>query len=250
MSGFRVRTYIAEGEDPHITRTTLIKNLETLIDAVMTILSLGIESEDGTTRLKILRQLFRNGTDLIRDHCRQHRSKIQDPATFKMMADMVDDDLGRWSSAWFTRALAFQKQHQIPPEIKFMPPVIGPQWTIIVDYIAGGRLRNVTARSTHSIKSPTKRPRPEKSGAAGDNYCFLDDIPGGCPRRICPWEHTKTKQPPRQQRGRQHGRWTCPEPRCGKRRPRGYFWWRFRPGRPRERRQQPFRRRGRRRRRQ
>ena len=72
-----------------------------------------------------------------------------------------------------------------------MPPVIGPQWMIIVDYIAGGRLRNVTARSTHSIKSPTKRPRSEKSGAASDNYFFLDDIPGGCPRRICPWEHTK-----------------------------------------------------------
>ena len=109
MSGFRVRTYIAEGGDPHITCTTLIEHLETLIDAVMTILPLGIESEDGTTRLEILHQRLRNGTDLIRDHCCQHRSKMRDPATFKMMADMVDDDLGRWSSAWFTRALAFQK---------------------------------------------------------------------------------------------------------------------------------------------
>ena len=144
MSGFRVRSYIAEGDDPHFTRTTLIEHLETFIDAVMTLLSLGIESEDGTTRLEILRQRFRNGTDLIRDHCRQHRGKMQDPGTFKMMADMVDDDLGRWSSAWFTRALAFQKQHQTPLEIEFMPPVIGPQWMIIGDYIAGGGLRNVT----------------------------------------------------------------------------------------------------------
>ena len=55
MSGFRVRTYIAEGDDSHTTRTTLIEHLETLIDAAMTILSLGIESEDGTTRLEILR---------------------------------------------------------------------------------------------------------------------------------------------------------------------------------------------------
>ena len=127
MSGFRVRTYIAEGDDPHITRTTLIEYLETLIDAVMTILSLGIESEDGTTRLEILRQRFRNGTDLIRDHCRQLRSKMQHTATFKMVADMVDDDLGRWSSAWFTRAMVFQKHHKTPPEIEFMPRVIGPQ---------------------------------------------------------------------------------------------------------------------------
>ena len=157
----------------------------------MTILSLGIESEDGTTRLEILHQRFRNDTDLIRDHCCQHRSKIQDPATFKLMADMVDDDLGRWSLAWLTRALAFQKQHQTPPEIEFMPPVIGPQWMMIGDYIAGGGLRNVTARSTHSIKSPTKCPRSEKSGAAGDNYCFLNDRPGGCHRRNFLWEHTK-----------------------------------------------------------
>ena len=60
-----------------------------------------------------------------------------DPSTVKMTADMVDDDLGRGSSAWFTRALAVQKQHQTPPEIDFTPPVIGPQWTIIGDYIAG-----------------------------------------------------------------------------------------------------------------
>ncbi|CAN0224997.1 unnamed protein product [Ascophyllum nodosum] len=98
---------------------------------------------------------------------------MQDPATVKMMADMVDDDLGRASLAWFTRALAVQKQHQTPPEIDFTPPVIGPQWTIIGDYIAGGGLHNVTARSTHSIKSPTKRPRSEKSGAASNNYCFF-----------------------------------------------------------------------------
>ena len=107
------------------------------------------------------------------------------------MTDMVDDDPGRGSSAWFTRALAVQKQHQTPPEIDFMPPVIGPQWMIIGDYIAGEGLRNVTARSTHSIKPPTKRPRSEKSGAAGANYCFLDDRPGGGHRRNCPWEHTK-----------------------------------------------------------
>ena len=115
MSGFCVRSYIAEGDDPHITHSTLIEHLKTLIDAVLTLLSVGTESEDGTTRLKILRQRFRSGTDLIRDHCHQRRNKMQDPGTFKMMADMVDDDLGRWSSAWFTRALAFQRQHQTPP---------------------------------------------------------------------------------------------------------------------------------------
>ena len=190
MSGFRVRSYIAEGDDPHITRTTLIEHLETLIDAVLALLSLGIELEDGTTRLEILCQRFRSSTDLIRDHCRQHRSKMQDPGMFKMMADMFDDDLGRWSSALFTRALAFQKQHQTPQEIEFMPPVIGPQWTIIGDYIAAGGLRNVTARSTYPIKSPTKRLRSEKYGAAGDIFCFLDDRPGSCNRRNCPWEHT------------------------------------------------------------
>ena len=58
MSGLRVRSYIAGGDDPHITRTTFIEHLETLIDAVLTLLSLGIESEDKTMRLEILRQRF------------------------------------------------------------------------------------------------------------------------------------------------------------------------------------------------
>ena len=98
---------------------------------------------------------------------------MQDPATVKMMAEMVDDNLGRGYSAWFIRALAVQKQHQTPPEIDFTPPVIGPQWIIIGNYIAGGGLNNVLAPSTESIKSSTKRPRSEKSGAAGDNYCFF-----------------------------------------------------------------------------
>ena len=98
---------------------------------------------------------------------------MQDPASVKMMADMVDDGLGRGYSAWFTRALAVKKQHQTPPEIDFTPPVIGPQWIIIGNYIAGGGLVNFLARSTHFIKSPTERPRSEKSRAAGDNHCVF-----------------------------------------------------------------------------
>ena len=58
--------------------------------------------------------------------------------------------------------------------------------------------------------------------------------------------HQET-QPPPQQRGRRHGRRARPEPRHGTRTPRRCRWWRFRPGRPRERRQQPLRRRRRRR---
>ena len=54
------------------------------------------------------------------------------------------------------------------------------------------RTAHFTARSTHSIKSPTKRPRSRKPGApAGDNYCFVDDRLGGCHRRKCPWECAK-----------------------------------------------------------
>lgn len=48
---------------------------------------------------------------MIRTHCRQHRSKMNDPATFKVMADMVDEDVGQWTSTWFTKALVFKKQH-------------------------------------------------------------------------------------------------------------------------------------------
>ncbi|CAM9542975.1 unnamed protein product, partial [Ectocarpus sp. 12 AP-2014] len=130
MSGFRVRMYIAESDDPNLTRTNLVEHMETLVYAIMKVLKVGIGSEDGKTRLEILRQQLREGVEMVRAHCRQHRSKMTDDATFKVMADMVDEDLSQWTSTWFTRALAFKKQYQTPPHIESMPRVVGPQWNV------------------------------------------------------------------------------------------------------------------------
>lgn len=65
-------------------------------------------------------------------------------------------------------------------------------WNIIRKFIGGVRLRNIFACSSYSIVSLTKRPRSGKSGAAGDNHCFMDDKAGGCHRRNCPWEHANS----------------------------------------------------------
>ncbi|CAN0442854.1 unnamed protein product [Pylaiella littoralis] len=143
--------------------------METLFDATMTFLRIGIESEDGLTRLGFVQQRLQRGTDSVRDHCQQHRSKMEDPSTFKMMAEMVNEGIGQWTSVGFTRAVSFQKQHPTPPEIKHMPLVIGPQWAVIGDYIV-----NVVLPSTHSLMSPTKRPGLRKSPATGDNRCFVE----------------------------------------------------------------------------
>ncbi|CAB1102718.1 unnamed protein product [Ectocarpus sp. CCAP 1310/34] len=180
MSGFRVRMYIAESDDPNLTSTNLVEHMETLVYAIMKVLKVGIGSEDGQTRLELLRQQLQEGVEMVRAHCRQHRSKMHDAATFKVMADMVDEDLGNWTSTWFTRALAFRKQYPTPPHIESMPPVVGPQWNVTGNFIASGGLRNIVIRSHHSLMSPTKRPRP---GNSGDRRCFMEDRPGGCTRR-------------------------------------------------------------------
>ena len=109
----------------------------------MGILKIGIESDDGRTRLQILQQQLDVGVEMITSHCREYRSKMHDRATFDMVAKMIDDDMAEWTSAWLTETLAFRKKHQNPPHIEDMPPVIGPQWQTVGDFIASGGLRQV-----------------------------------------------------------------------------------------------------------
>lgn len=92
ISGFHARMYIAERDDPNLTRTNLVEHIEALVFAIMKVLSVGLVSEDGVTRVEILRQRLREGSEMVRIHCRQHRSKMNDAATFKVVADTIDED--------------------------------------------------------------------------------------------------------------------------------------------------------------
>lgn len=79
----------------YIAWTNFVKHMETLVFAIMTVLSIGIMSEDGQTRLELLRQRLQEGTALVRAHSSQHRFNMNDAATFRVMAGMIDDDLGQ-----------------------------------------------------------------------------------------------------------------------------------------------------------
>ena len=163
MDGVHVKDYITKSDDDTITTTDMPEHIHTLAHAIMGILKIGIESDDGRTRLQLLQQQLDVGVEMITSHCREYRSKMHDRATFDMVAKMIDDDLAEWTSARLTKTLAFRK-HQIPPHIEGMPPVIGPQWQIVGDFIASGGLRQVIFRSypaaaAAAVMSPTKRGR-------------------------------------------------------------------------------------------
>ena len=78
MSGFRVRLYVGENDEPQVTSTPLYEHLDILIDAIMTLVSLGIESEDRRARLGILRGALEEGATLLRAHCRKWPAKMVD----------------------------------------------------------------------------------------------------------------------------------------------------------------------------
>ena len=196
MDGFHVKDYITRSDDATITTTDIPEHIHTLAHAIMGILKIGIESDDGRTRLKILQQQLNVGVDMITTHCREYRSKMYDQATFDIVAKMIDDDLAEWTSMWLTKTLAFRKKHQSPPHIEDMPPVIGPQWQIVGDFIASGGLRQVIFRSSPAtavttVMSPIKRGRQSTGEGRGKGICWKQDKPGGCRRRNCPFDHTK-----------------------------------------------------------
>lgn len=122
-----------------------------------------------------------------------------------MLADMVDEDLGLWAAAWLAETVTFTKEYDTAPSIEQMPPVMGPQWTVLANFIAGGGLRNLRLRHgpvAATVMSPTKRSPHGANGGGGGNRgsgngrCFAQGDPGGCQRRNCIFDHdTKEGQP-------------------------------------------------------
>ena len=53
MDGFHVKDYITKSDDATITTTDMPEHIHTLAHAIMGILKIGIESDDGRTRLQI-----------------------------------------------------------------------------------------------------------------------------------------------------------------------------------------------------
>ena len=127
VDGFHVKDYLTKSDDDTITTTDMPEHIHILVSAVMGVLRIGIESDDGLTRLQILQQRFNDGVDMITTYWRQYRSKMLDQVTFDMVAKMIDDDLAEWKSEWLKQTLAFRKKYTSPPHIEDMPPVIGPQ---------------------------------------------------------------------------------------------------------------------------
>lgn len=116
---------------------------------------------------------------------------MEDEATFDMVDDLVDDDLRDWSSALANTALSFKKQHPNPPEIELMPPVVGPRWNVVADFISSGGLRSHYVQRVATTMSPTKRARLGES--TSDTRCYAELNSGDCHRRNC--ERFQTKKP-------------------------------------------------------
>ena len=90
MSGFRLRAFVARGDDSRHHQYHLIEHLDTLVEAVLTVLGLGITAEASLDRLHTLREGLAAGADRLRLHCRQHRSRLSDRAPIDPIAYLID----------------------------------------------------------------------------------------------------------------------------------------------------------------
>ena len=117
---------------------------------------------------------------------------MKDTRVFQMIADIVNDDLKTWAAEWLCAAVKFRTIYDAPPTIEHFPPVMGPQWTDLRDFIGSGGLRQIALRQT-AVMSPTKRSRESNGGGGreGKGLCWQQDKPGGCRRRNCQFEHHK-----------------------------------------------------------
>lgn len=80
MSGFSVRTFIADGVLADGAAVPLPERLGVLIAVVVTALSRGITSDVGSTRIQMLGGGLRRGLIPFRRHCNEVRSKMHIPA--------------------------------------------------------------------------------------------------------------------------------------------------------------------------
>lgn len=193
MGSFNILDYISVGDDPTITRTNLPDHMDTFVNAIITLYDCGLSTEEGSSRLGILRQQLESGASMLRKHCLKYPSRLNDKRVFQMLADIVNDDLKTWAAKWLCAAVRFRNIYDSPPAVEHFPPVMGPQWNDLQDFIGSGGLRNIAIRqvSAAAVMSPTKRGRQSTGDGGGKGHCWKQDKPGGCRRRDCPFEHRK-----------------------------------------------------------
>eukprot|EP00752_Nemacystus_decipiens_P015616 g13939.t1 len=134
-------------------------------DALMAEVSRGVSGAVCDARLDVLCRGLEKGASVLRQHATAHRSSaMHEPANYKVLADIINDDLNDLSD----QTLAIMREFLAPPRSDEFPDVLVPSWSHLKTYISG------CPRSASECKfedahdpNPTSRARSRGGGDGG-----------------------------------------------------------------------------------
>ena len=194
LSDFDMRMFVPNGDDTRGEGISLPEHLEILIEAIQTIISKGVMSDEGLQRVEVLVKGLDRGLKMLRRHCNEFRSKLRSAENYDMMAGLVNDDLNCWAGELFDAATTFAKIHVSPPTAAQFPAVVTPAWPDLTAYVNAGGLRNLSNQPQQRQSSTSGSGKSKAATAArkgGNQYCFAFNSEEGCRRsaRDCRWVH-------------------------------------------------------------
>lgn len=160
LSGFQVRIFAPNGDDSSGEGISLPQYLDTLIQALVTIVSKSATSAEGVQRVDVLVKGLRLGLTILRRHCNEFRSRMRVASVHTLMANIGDQDLDRRVGELFDAATIPRKLYVSPPDAADCPAVVTQAWTGLTSYLIAGGLRNSLHQSQHqSSASGPGKPR-------------------------------------------------------------------------------------------
>lgn len=130
-------------------------------------------------RVKLLRNGFMAGVNLLTRHSMEHRETVTDPDMAKRIAAFIDADMATWTDLVHLEVVYVGKTNPVtPPHAIDLSPVPIPDWCILTAFLSSGELtlackQAMTKRENPAIKSE-------------DCRRFLQ---GRCNRKNCWYRH-------------------------------------------------------------
>ena len=165
LTGFAVTDYMAEGDDMSAAGDMFLpEQMNVMVQSLLTVLGMGVESDTGVERMQTLAHAFHEGAETLRVHCRKHLGKLRISANKNIMRDLVNKNVKSWAADLFGASVAALKASRSPPTD--FRDVVVPAWTRLNGYITTGGLQHAPNVAVSGLKvSGVKRAAP--AGAAG-----------------------------------------------------------------------------------
>ena len=94
FTGFRVATYMAEGDKYRLAANTFLpEQMESIVETMLAVVGNCVTSKDGVDLMSMLEDGLRDGLTSLRVRCRKHRGKACLPENKALLSSLIDEDM-------------------------------------------------------------------------------------------------------------------------------------------------------------